>query len=368
MKLIDRYIGRQVLTSTVFAVVVLSVVLVLGNIIQRMMDLLVEAQIPISVILKLIGYILPFSLVFTMPWGFLTAILLVFGRLSADNELMSLRMTGLSITRICLPVFVLAAAFSGLCFWINVSVAPKAESAMQTLRYEAALQNPLSFFVPDQVTEVGDYRIYVEDKEGNELTNFQMVEVAGNRSKMFVAAKKVLVTSDPEKKEILLHLFDAQIKIDKDDDPEVGAPDNESIAFSDTYYSIHLEELAEKARRIRPSSLKTGKLLEMSRDEESHSLEDRTGFLVEVHKRFSFSLACVTFALIGIPLGVTAQRRETSIGFVLSLIVAAVYFMFIIVADWFKKNPDAYPQVLIWMPNLLFLGIGVWLFRRLSRR
>ena len=55
-------------------------------------------------LLTFIAYVLPFSLIFTIPWGLLTAILLVFGRLSADNELIALRSNGVSIGRICVSL------------------------------------------------------------------------------------------------------------------------------------------------------------------------------------------------------------------------------------------------------------------------
>ena len=55
-------------------------------------------------------------------------------------------------------------------------------------------------------------------------------------------------------------------------------------------------------------------------------------------------------------------------GFLLSLIVAFVYFLFIIIADTLRNNPSAHPELLVWLPNVLFIAIGGWLFFRLSRR
>ena len=78
-----------------------------------------NTELPTSVIAEFVMLVIPFSLIFTIPWAFLTGILLVFGRLSADNELVSLRMTGMSMPRICAPVFVLAIALSGICLWVN---------------------------------------------------------------------------------------------------------------------------------------------------------------------------------------------------------------------------------------------------------
>ena len=85
-------------------------------------------------------------------------------------------------------------------------------------------------------------------------------------------------------------------------------------------------------------------------------------------KRFSFSLASFAFALIGVPLAITAHRKETTAGFLISLVVAFVYFIFILIADAVKENPRAHPEVLIWLPNVLFIGLGLWLFYKLSRK
>jgi lipopolysaccharide export system permease protein len=88
----------------------------------------------------------------------------------------------------------------------------------------------------------------------------------------------------------------------------------------------------------------------------------------ELSKRFSFSLACLTFALVGIPLGITAQRKETSVGFVMSLVVSIAYFFFIVLADTLNNKPQMYPYLLMWLPNVIFIGYGWFLFKRLSRQ
>ena len=74
-----RYLGRQILLSTFFAVAVLSVVLVLGQIFKKLLDKLVEGTLPPEAILRFIGYSFPWSLSFTVPWGILTAVLLAGG-------------------------------------------------------------------------------------------------------------------------------------------------------------------------------------------------------------------------------------------------------------------------------------------------
>ena len=79
MKLIDRFVGRELIVNVLFAIAVLSLVLVVGNIFRKLLPLLVNHDVPLHYLLAFIAYVLPFSLIFTIPWGLLTAILLVFG-------------------------------------------------------------------------------------------------------------------------------------------------------------------------------------------------------------------------------------------------------------------------------------------------
>lgn len=109
---IDRYLTRQVLVSTLFAVMVLSMVLILGNVFKEVHDLLVNKGAPVSFVAIFILQLLPYSLVFTIPWAFLAAVLLTFGRLSSDQEITALRSSGMSLYRIATPVLLLGLGFS----------------------------------------------------------------------------------------------------------------------------------------------------------------------------------------------------------------------------------------------------------------
>src|SRR5947199_10343504 len=109
MKLVDRSISRQLIVNLLFAIVVLSFVLVIGNIFRKLLPLLVNHDLPVEYLVGFVAYVLPFSLIFTIPCGSLTAVLLVFGRLSAANALIALRSNAVSITRICVPLLILAS-------------------------------------------------------------------------------------------------------------------------------------------------------------------------------------------------------------------------------------------------------------------
>jgi lipopolysaccharide export system permease protein len=364
MKLIDRYVGRQVLTSSAFAVAVLSVVLVLGNIFKRLLDLLVNHDVPVDLIVSLIGYILPFSLTFTIPWGFLTAVLLVFGKLSAENELTALRSNGVSIPRITVPVFLLSLVCVGTCLWINVEVAPRAQKKMQDAFYNIATSNPLALFSSDRVIEEFPGRkIYVGRNEGRQLFNLLVCEFNEELQPIRVLhAQRGELETDLANKRVLMRLYDAQYE-QRDEEAPTDLTKINQATMQETVFPIPLEELYEKNKKKRgPSAMTIEELLRGS------SGVTDTAARTELSKRFSAGLASFAFGLFAVPLAITAHRRETSIGFMLSLGIAFVYFFMMILVDTVRDKPQWHPEMLIWSPNIVFIGVGAWLFYRLSKR
>ncbi len=380
MKLLDRYVSRQVLVSSIFGVGVLSVVLVLGRVFKDLLEMLVNHSVPLEFILTFIAYILPFSLTFTIPWGFLTAVLLVFGKMSAENELIALRSSGVSIPRLCASVFVIALVFVGICLWINVDVAPRAQVKMKESLFNIATNNPLAMFSSDKViNEFPGRKIYVEQNEGPELHNILVYEMDDDSFPIRVVfARRGVLSTDPEHSQLLLNLFDAQYEERSADDPMNLMKISLGNTAKETTFPISLQELYEKAKKKKglggmtvaelQQRLKEKRAKAVSPDDRRQQASERSAAKTEVSKRFSFSLASFAFALIGVPLAITAHRKETSAGFLISLIVAFVYFIFILVADAVKENPKAHPEMLIWLPNVLFIGLGLWLFYRLSRK
>ena len=373
IRIFDRYLGWQVLSATLLGVLLLSGVMVLGNVYKQLDQLLGGADLPMGVIAEFVALIVPFSLIFTIPWAFLTGILLVFGRLSADNELVSLRMTGWSMRRICASVFAMAVALSAICYWVNVSLAPVAKDRMKRMFYQVALDNPAGLFQEGRVLDkIPGFRIYTGGRDGNELRNVEIVELNGTLAQRVIRAERAILEIQPKVMDFEMRLFDANIE-NITYTPDKVVDKVEFLTASETAVVFPMSRLAQNTVRINASMKSTGTLWEEVRSSvdsvtgKEMDAKARSLSLTELNKRFSFSLACFTFALVGIPLGVTAHRRETSSGFALSLITATVYLVFIILADTLNDKPEAYPHLIMWVPNLLFLGLGTWLFRRLSK-
>jgi lipopolysaccharide export LptBFGC system permease protein LptF len=376
VRLLDRYIGRQLFVTSLFAIVVLSTVLVLGTIFKQLLDQVVNKNVPVALIFSFIQYVIPFSLTFTLPWGFLTAVLLVFGRLSAENELTAMRTSGVSIPRICLPVAVLALFFTGLCLWINLYVAPRAQDARNSAIFNIVTSNPLSFFGSDRViNELPKQKIYVERVEespkGNILHNLQIYRLddqGGLMSVMFVREGRLMLVQDevklPDGKtepqyKIVLKYNEGRYEERSEEHPDDIDYWRPGVVVGAGSVEMPLKELYEKKKKVGGvSTLGLDELLKSEKPER----------YVEVSKRVSNALATLAFALLAVPLAVVAQRKETSVGFAISLAIGLVYYALFFMADMVRGRPKYHPELLVWAPNVLFFFFGALRFWRLAQR
>ena len=371
LKILDRYLLTALGVATLMGVALLSLVLVLGNVFKEMLDLLINHNVPLESVLGFIAFVLPFSMTFTIPWGFLTAVLLVFGRLSADNEIIALRANGVSFSRVFIPVLAMALLLVGICFWINTDVAPRAQYAMMTSLFRIATSNPASMFQPDEVVDqFPDRRIFVGGRDGDLMKNLVVVELDdhGSPSKV-VFAKTGTLTTDTANHRLLLRVQDANFEQRDEKDPGNVSLIRQGITMKEGVFPMSLQRLLDQKKRGKPLTSHT--LSELMAELAKPDCPRPLAFRVEMGKRFSMSLAALAFALIAVPLGITAHRKETSVGFALSLVIAFSYFFFIMIAEALSKNPalpSGLPVFMIWFPNLLFTGLGIWLFSRLARR
>lgn len=405
-RIIDRYLGRQILVSTFFAVAVLSVVLVLGQIFKKLLDKLVDGTLPPEAIVKFVGYSFPWSLSFTMPWGILTAVLLVFGRLSADNELISLRMAGLSLKRICAPVFAIALLASGLCLWVNTTVAPHSYTQIKKTTQQAVLNDPQSLFRPDVINgDLTGFFIFSEATEGDRMKNLQIIQLQPDRTgesarpaRYFFAREAELQDTNVFKtRELTLNLmntltvgrdwpqeatreeikamspkereeYNARVRAEKE-----GLPVVDFMKSENSPLPVSLQKMFDKSARLRVDGMSMRDLLLGMKNPAALAADGSvppsySAMLTEFHRRLSFSFACIVLAFVGIPFGITAQRRETSAGFVLSLVVGISYFALIMLGGIWQDSPEKYPHLWVWLPNVIFGLLGFVMFRRLQKR
>jgi lipopolysaccharide export system permease protein len=86
-----------------------------------------------------------------------------------------------------------------------------------------------------------------------------------------------------------------------------------------------------------------------------------------IQDKINMALAIFSFTLIGVPLGIKVSRRETSANLGVAVILALSWYFLNVVVGWLDQHPEYHPEVLLWVPNLILLGLGGWLLTRLDR-
>ena len=81
----------------------------------------------------------------------------------------------------------------------------------------------------------------------------------------------------------------------------------------------------------------------------------------EFQKRMVFAFASICFVLVGIPLGIRAQRKESSIGMAIALVVALGYYLVVILMTSMDKSYAVRPDLLIWLPVVLCAALAGYL-------
>lgn len=365
MRISDRYLGHQVFTGTILSVVLLCVVLVMGTLFQEIRELLVRYQAPPGLVAKFMLYSMPYPLMFALPWGFLVTVLLTFGRLSTQNELVGFRTSGVSLIRLAMPVFGLALFFCVVCWFLAGIFSPKAKLNSRKLIDVALKQDPVSLLASNSETKLPGFQAFVTSKDGNTLQGFHLYTLSSTERdavpENYVYAESVDLEVDLANSQFNLSFKDAFIE-------EIPAKESGEPSQPFTSSTAEPWPVAFPSKGIpdKPSYRSNFELFaEASRGFEF--VQRKNAVLTEIQKRHALSLACLSFAFIGIPLGITSRRRETSSGLVISLVVAGLYFAFLLLAENFEEQPVVC-SLMLWLPNVLCIAVGVHLLKRASAR
>ena len=363
MRISDRYIGKQVLVGTLYAVLVLGLVLVLGNLFKQIQPLLVDQKAPLELVLRFVISVLPLSLMYTVPWGFLSAVLLVFGRLSAGHEITGFRVAGLSLVRLSAPVFVIGALLSLASLWLNINVVPRSKASSVQLLYEQASRDPDSLLKPGVVQ--GNFRssgndiqkVLIEGKSGEWVEGFHFYQLPASDGddRTYVHASRASLAVDEANSQLRVKLDDAYFETHK--------PDGRiEMAIAGRAEPLLIDLKNPKHRKTRASIMTNAEIRAEVADNPELTPAKKVQLRAEITKRYSFSMACLAFAFIAVPLGLGSRRRDTSGGLIISLLIGTGYFLVTMLAAQFKSDTGA--TAMLWAPNAACVLLGLLLFRR----
>ncbi len=364
MKTLHRYLTRQVLASLLMTVAVFTFVLLLGNMLKEILSLLVNQQATLVTVAQAIGLLIPYVMVFALPMGLLTATLLTFGRFSADNELTAVRASGISLVSLITPILLLSAMLSIVCAFVNLHFAPYCRGSYKQLlaRTVSANLDRLETVLPERtiIRELYPYLIYLGRSRAGELRGVQIyqLEKGGTNVLSTWTAPRGTVSLDRESKVIRIVLYDAWY---------VGTEEGERRPVfwgQSPPVEIALREQAHKERSV--GEMTFIELWEKRKELKSQNIP-ATPVEVQMHSQVAFSFACIGFTLIGIPLGIRAHRRETSVGIAIALVLVVLYYSFLIIGQSLDTKAAWQPWLIVWLPNFFFQAAGMIMLRRVNR-
>jgi lipopolysaccharide export system permease protein len=380
VNLLDRYIFKSILLTCIGAVAMFSFVLMAGNVVRDLLGPVLSGQIGLGTFIRLVLLMFPYLISFALPLGMLTSVLLTLGRLSSDSEVTAMRSAGISVPRIALPVYALAAIGVALGLRINFDTMPRAKVQYEKEFVSAMRANPLSFFVPRKfIRDFPGYVIYIGSVKGPELRDVWVWQLDdAHRVLRLIHAESGHVDFDEAANALIVPL--AKVREEEHDrkKPEdfsqplmVNSADQvDPIRLSLAKYfgapTIHQklqwmtrgELLAEKERLL---ATPVGPGLERQRDRDVMKVD------MTVQDKFSMAVAIFTFAFVAIPLGIKVSRRETSANLGIAVAMALGYYFLTVAVGWLDQHPEYRPDLILWLPNIVFFGVGLWLLARVRR-
>jgi len=376
MKTLHRYLSWQVIASLALTVSVFTFVLLLGNILKEVLQLLISGQVRITVVVEAVGLLIPFVLVFALPIGFITATLLVFGRFSADQELTAARASGVSLLSLAAPVLLLSLACCGLCAWINMDLGPKSRAQYTDLLYQ--VRNEISTVdLPEgrMINDFPGYTLYISHNHNGYLQN---IAVYSNNVTTLAGSGKIGALVSNQFTLTLTSITQVTILTNAASrnayGPQWIATINLNRAtnrlFKPKVSDMTLEQLQAELRdreamlaNLPAPTNSTAAWRAQVKTAEKMVQQVRS----QIHQELAFSFACFGFALVGIPLGIRVHRRETNIGVAMALVLVLVYYSFVVLGNSLSARPELFPHLIFWLPNFIFQAVGAVLLWRANR-
>lgn len=375
MKSIERYVFGAFLSSFFLSFVVLSFVLTIG------------------LMMKIIGYVLegvdaglvgqfalvsfPETMQWTIPLALLVSSILVFSRLSADQEIAAMRACGVNLLTVMRWPMLFAVCCTLLGIFVNNEIVPKGHEVRRRLAQRISMGSGLELLEPGRmIDDFSKVKLYFDEKEGDDVKGLFVFDYRDPQVSRTYAAERATIRS--EGSDIVLDAENVTV-----DPPQgvdmVGNPmtvkriwsyrlpnllksskysrKDKDLCFREIGRKI--DERAAAVRKLRDESRALGKDAENADEHRGirkmlkKARESLSDLRTESQKRYVFAFASVCFVLIGIPLGIRAQRRESTIGMAIALVTALGYYLVVILMTSLSRRYGVHPECLIWLPVLV---------------
>ncbi len=358
-RIIDRYVAAEVIGPFVMGVGLLTFALVTGKLL-KLTEMVVNHGVGLGQVMSLIGYIMPAFLELTFPMAVLLGVLLGFGRMSGDRELIAARACGISLYRLAIPVIAVALVVYAMASWFAFSVRPWANSNLQAELYRLTRTRSTAG-LKEKIFDSNfpGLVLYVDhiSNDNGSLQGVLISDARSNEQQNTIIAQRGIIVPDENNETITLRLFDGSIF-------GVDPSTNKSHITSFLIYDLNVEP-------------QTG-LVEDSRQPEEMTYQELSGTIAkaraahqpdhmaeaEMAGKFTVPLATLLFALLGVPLGLKPARGGQSERFGVAISLFFLYYMLMRLGRTLAERGMLNALAAMAIPDLVFLALAVWMFYR----
>ena len=358
MRIIDRYISREIISHGALGLAVFTFVLFIPQLV-RLMELIVRHSADFPSVALLFLCTLPGVLTFTIPMSVLVGVLIGLGRLSADSEVIALHSLGINQRRLLLPVggLALGAALltAAMTFWLVPASLRTFHALEERLRSTQA-----SFEIQPRVFDERFPKLvlYVQDVEAaaTRWRGIFLAETGTENGSRVTLAEDAIVIADREQGKIQLHLQTGSTH-----EYNLREPDRYSVTtFGQSDIPVTFGEFARAAVQLTPPERPLGDLI-------AAEGPDWRELRVELHRRMAFPVASLVFALLAVPVGARPRRGGRAAGLILTLLLISGYYLVFIGGAGMARQGVVPPWLGIWGANILAALLGVFLLPRMEQ-
>lgn len=376
MRILSRAITREILSGAALGTTLFTFVLFLRNL-ERLFALLVRSSTSPFTVAKLFLFAIPATIPFSLPLGVLVGILIALSRMSADGEITAMRASGVPSAAVARPVLLFAsaglAATALASLWVtpltlkltsNIAkslAASQLTTEIQPRIFEEQFPNTV-LYVDEVVTgvQVIWHRLMLADVTSSEDLQAQHRD-RGEGPKITVA-EEAIVTPDPEHNRIQLNMKGVRTLYRDKDGKVISEITPEGVL------ALEAQKPSELHVAHEVTEIDTGPLYRrVYRHSVAMTHDEWVEAAIELHKRFAIPFACVLLGVVGIPLGVSSRKGGKSSAFVLTVLLAFLYYTGLISLIGLAKKGSMNVPLAVWLPNIVFAIAGIVLLLRLER-
>jgi lipopolysaccharide export system permease protein len=356
MRILRNYFLKEFIGPLIMGLIVLNLVFTLGYLVQ-IANMVINKGVDLYSVTKLFLLRIPALLIYTLPIAALIAVLLAMGRLSSDNEITTIKASGINLMRLITPLLTLGIILSLTMVIFNDRIIPWAHFATRKTLIEVGLKNPSAALEPGVfITSFEKYILFIYSIEDNKLGNVRIYEPQGeNKPARVIIAKRGEFIVMPENNLVKLKLIDGTADEPDPEDPHIFY----KLNFKTYFMNLSLADTRNNKDLSKKPKDMTLRELNTQMDEFRNEGIEIFPLVTELNERLSLAFSPFIFILFGLPLAAITRKREKSINFGLAFLTVGVYYLLLLGVEALCQQGYLVPQLAMWFPNAFFGSAGL---------